>query len=109
VVRSHGDDTPFWIEDLAFAAVVAPRELVAFGPRVRWRLLRGVTWPATRTLLAAFNRNDRRAQRVLLDQQRAGRFGGDSVSWPDRSVVVWELFQRAHPQRFTLVREERFP
>jgi hypothetical protein len=107
VVHSHGDDTPPSIEDLAFAAVVAPRELVAFGPDVRWRLLRGKAWPATRTLLGAFNRIDRQTQRVLMDEKRAGRFGGDPFSWADRSAVVWEQFQRDHVDWFTLVREER--
>lgn len=109
VVHSHGDDTPFSIEDLAFAAVVAPRELVAFGTTLRWRLVRGGAWPPTRTLLATFNRIDRQVQRTLLEQKRVGRFGGDPFSWPDRSVAVWDQFQQEHPEWFTLIREERHP
>jgi hypothetical protein len=106
VVHSHDDDTPLSIEDLAFAAIVAPRELIAFGPSVRWRLVRGNGWPPTRTLLAAFNRIDRRTQRALQDEKRAGSFDGDPFSWTERSVMVWERFQREHPDWCTLIREE---
>jgi len=40
VVHNHDDDTPPFVEDLVFAAGVGLRELVAFGGKIRWRLIR---------------------------------------------------------------------
>lgn len=41
VIHNLDNDSPFWIEDYAFATVIQPREMVVFGMRIRWRLLRG--------------------------------------------------------------------
>lgn len=107
VVHNHDDGTPPSAEDLAFVAIVAPVELVAFGTHVRWRLLRGPEWPATYRLLHAFNRVDRLVTRELLRRRHSNRFWGDPYDWPVRSVHVWDKLGREFPNWFTLLREER--
>jgi hypothetical protein len=106
-IHNHDDNTPPSSQDLAFAAFVAPKELITFGEQVRWRLLRQPGWPEPQQLFAAFNRADRRVTRELFALRRAGQFAGDPFEWRDRSEHVWDRLQRDHPGWFILVKEER--
>jgi hypothetical protein len=86
VTHNHDDDSAFTLDDLNFAVAIDAREIDAFGPTRRWRLLRpGELWPPVRAVTAAFNRVERQVRLEPLQQRRAGTFAGDPFSWPDRS------------------------
>lgn len=108
VTHNHDDGSAFTRAELNFAVAIDAREIDAFGPTSRWRLLRvGELWPRVRAVTAAFNRVERQVRRELLQQQRAGTFAGDPFSWPGRSGRVWERLQQEHPEWFVVIGEER--
>lgn len=108
MTHNHDDSSAFSIEDLAVAVLVNAREIDAFGPATRWRMIRsGLTWPPGRLVERAFHRADRVLQRELFRMKQAGTFAGDPFHWLDRGGAVWERLQREHPEWFIVVREDR--
>jgi hypothetical protein len=107
VIHNHNDDSAFWEDDYAFAAVVRPAELIVAGVTGRWRLIRVKdNWPPAAEVLRALRREDRHVRRQLFEEQRAGRYIGNPFSWVDRSGHVWRRLQGQHPEWFIVVRED---